>query len=233
MTERPGVGDGHGPDLPGLIDWGDQLLTATAREEEERAARSRNRWRRRGIPVLAALGVLLVPGAVVATRSIWDDPIGAVGPEAPAATTPAVRLVDGRSGDVFFRVGGWNSGGRVCLRTEAWRGAQRVLSATGCDVPHTGAKVTVLLSDPGGLALVAGTAARDVAAVRVRPPKGDATRVDTIAVPPENLRRSGLTDAARVYVALFPAGFDGVTRPPSVDAFASDGRLLGTVGEAP
>lgn len=231
MTNRPAVSDDHGPELPGLIDWGDELLSATVRAEEERASRSRRRWRRRVIPALAAIGVLLVPGAVVATRSIWDDPIGEVGPEAHMATTPSVRLVEGRSGDVLWRLNGWNSSGRVCLRTEAWRGTQRVLSGTNCDTPRTAAKVTVMLSDPGGLAVVAGTTADDVAAVRVRPPRGSTTRVATVAVPAENLRRSGLTNVGRVYVALFPEGFGGVPSPPSVDAFTADGRLLGTIGD--
>lgn len=230
MTERSGVSEDHGHDLPGLIDWGDELLSATARVEQERAARSRTRWRRRAIPVLAALGVLLVPGAVVATRSIWDDPIGTVGPEAQSATTPAVRLVDGHAGDVFWRVAGYNQGGRVCLRTEAWRGSRRVLTGTGCDTPHTTAKLTSMLSDPGGLAVVAGTAAADVATVRVRPPQGEAARVATVAVPAENLRRSGLTEAARVYVALFPNGFGDVPAPAVVEAFAADGRPLATLG---
>ncbi|HET6509304.1 MAG TPA: hypothetical protein VFG42_21080 [Baekduia sp.] len=231
MTNRPAVSDDHGPDLPGLIDWGDELLSATARVEHERAARSRSRRRRRTIPVLAAIGVLLVPGAVVATRSIWDDPVGEVGPEAQLASTPAVRLVDGRVGDVLWRIGGWNDGGRVCLHTEAWRGSRRVLNGTNCDTPRTAAKLTTMLSDPGGLAVVAGTAAADVTAVRVRPPKGNVTRVDTVAVPAENLRRSGLTDAARVYVALFPEGFDGASAPPTVEGFGADGALLGVVGD--
>lgn len=230
MTKRSGVSEDHGHDLPGLIDWGDELLSATARAEQERADRSRTRWRRRAIPVLAALGVLLVPGAVVATRSIWDDPIGTVGPGARSASTPAVRLVDGRAGDVLWRIAGWNSGDRVCLRTEAWRGAQRVLNATGCDTPRTTAKLTAMLSDPGGLAVVTGTAASDVATVRVQTPRGDVTRVPTVVVPAENLRRSGLSDAPRVYVALFPQGFGDVPAPPVVEAFAADGRSLATLG---
>jgi hypothetical protein len=231
VTDRPAVSDDHGHDLPGLIDWGDQLLSATARAEELRAERSRSRWKRRAIPVLAALGVLLVPGAVVATRSIWDDPIGAVGPEARTASTPAVRLVDGHAGDVLWRVAGWNSNGRVCLRTEAWRGSRRVLTGTGCDAPRGNAQITTMLSDPGGLAVVAGTVGPGVATVRVGPPKGDAVRVATVAIPPENLRRSGLADAVRVYVALFPEGFGGVPAPPSIEAFDGAGRVVGTIGE--
>lgn len=235
MTQRSGVSDDHdhGHDLPGLIDWGDELLSATARAEQERAARTRSRWRRRAIPVLAALGVLLVPGAVVATRSIWDDPIGAVDPGAQTASTPAVRLVDGHSGDVFWRVAGYNEHGRVCLRTEVWRGSRRVMSTTGCDTPHTTAKLTTALSDPGELAVVTGTAASDVAAVRVTPSTGDAVRVATVAVPAENLRRSGLTDAPRVYVALFPTGLGDVPTAPVIEAFAADGRSLATFGAPP
>jgi hypothetical protein len=231
VTQRSGVSDDHGHDLPGLLDWGDELLSATARAEEERAARSRSRWRRRAIPVLAALGVLVVPGAVVATRSIWDDPIGAVGPEARTASTPAVRLVDGRIGDMLWRLGGWNSGSRVCLRMEAWRGARRVLSGTGCDTPRTRAQLTVLLTAPNDIAVVSGTAGPDVAAVRVRPPKGEAVRVATVAVPAENLRRSGLSDAARVYVAMFPQDFGDVSAAPVVEAFGTDGRALATLGQ--
>jgi hypothetical protein len=230
VTERPAVSDDHGHDLPGLIDWGDELLSATARAEEARATRCRRRWTRRTVPALAAVGVLLVPGAVVATRSIWDDPIGAVGPEG-TASTPAIRLVDGRVGDVFWRIAGWNEGARVCLRTELWRGSRRVLSGTGCDTPRTAAKLTAMLSDPGGLAVVAGTAGTDVAAVRVQTPQGDVTRVDTVAVPAENLRRSGLTGATRVYVALFPQGFGRVPAPPVVEAFDAGGRSLATLGE--
>lgn len=231
MTQGSGVSDDHGHDLPGLIDWGDELLIATARAEEERAARSRSRWRRRTIPVLAAIGVLLVPGAVVATRSIWDDPIGAVGPEARTASTPAVRLVDGHAGDVLWRLGGWNSGQRVCLRIEAWRGARRVLSGTGCDAPRTPARLTALLTAPNDIAVVSGTAGPDVAAVRVRSPQGDAVRVDTVAVPAENLRRSGLSDAARVYVAMFPQGFGDVPGAPVVEALGTDGRALAALGQ--
>jgi hypothetical protein len=231
VTKRPAVSDDHGHDLPGLINWGDELLSATARAEDERAGRSRSRWRRRAIPALAAIGVLLVPGAVVATRSIWDDPIGAVGPEARTASTPAVRLVDGRAGDVLWRIAGWNSGGRVCLRTEAWRGNRRVLSGTGCDTPRTAAKLTVMLSNPGGVAVVAGTAGTDVATVRVTTPRGDVTRVATVLVPAENLRRSGLTGATRVYVALFPQGFGDVPSPPVVEAFGADDHALATLGE--
>jgi hypothetical protein len=231
VTERPGVRADHGHDLPGLIDWGDELLSATARAEEERAARSRSRWRRRAIPVLAAVGVLIVPGAVVATRSIWDDPIEAVSPAAGTASTPAVRLLDGRAGDILWRVAGWNADGRVCLRTEAWRGSRRVLTGTGCETPRTAAKLTAMLSDPGGLAVVAGTAGADVATVRVTTPQGDVTRVDTVLVPAENLRRSGLTGATRLYVALFPQGFGDVPSPPVVEAFAADGRALATLGE--
>lgn len=232
MTQRFGVSDDHdhSHDLPGLIDWGDELLSATARAEQERAVRSRSRWRRRAIPVLAALGVLLVPGAVVATRSIWDDPIGEVGPAAGIASTPAVRLADGRVGDVLWRVAGWNASGRVCLHTEAWRGSRRVLTTTGCDTPHTTARLTAVVSHPSDLAVVAGTASPDVAAVRVQPSEGEAVRVPTVVVPAENLRRSGLTEAARVYVALFPQGSGDVPAPPVVEAFAADGRSLGTLG---
>lgn len=230
MTHRPGVSDDHGHDLPGLIDWGDELLSATARAEEERVARSRSRRRRRAIPALAALGVLLVPGAVVATRSIWDDPIGEVGPEARSASTPAVRLVDGRIGDVLWRIGGWNSGERVCLRMEAWRGARRVLNGTGCDTPRTAAQLTALLSAPNDIAVVAGTTGPDVSAVRVQSPKGDAVEVNTVAVPAENLRRSGLSQTSHVYVAMFPQGFGDVPSAPVVEAFGTDGRFLARLG---
>jgi hypothetical protein len=230
VTRPPGVSDDHGPELPGLIDWGDALLEATARAEEERTTRRRRRRRTRLIPAFAAVAVLAVPGAVVATRSIWDDPVGPVAPTARSASTPAVRLVDGRAGDVLWRVAGWNAGGRVCLRTEAWRGSRRALSGTGCDTPRTAARLTVMLSDPGGLAVVAGTAADAVASVRVRPPRGDVTEVPTVAIPADNLRRSGLTGATRVYVALFPEGFGGAPTPPAVEGLDAHGASLGSFG---
>jgi hypothetical protein len=114
---------------------------------------------------------------------------------------------------------------------EAWRGARRVLSGTGCDAPRTAAKLTALLSAPNDIAVVAGTAAADVAAVRVRSPKGDVVRVDTVAVPSENLRRSGLTSAPRVYVAMFPQGFGDVPAAPVVEALATDGRSIAALGQ--
>ena len=108
-----------------------------------------------------------------------------------------------------------------------------MLNGTGCDRPHTAARLTVMLTDPGGLAVVSGTAAAEVARVEVRPPSGVAApvRVDTVAVPAENLRRSGLIGAPRIYVALFPKGFGGALAPPVVEAFAVDGTSIATFGE--
>ena len=229
MTERPAVPE-HDHELPGLIDWGDALLDATMRAEQDRAAGRRRRRRRRAIPALAAIGVLAVPGAVVATRSIWDDPVAPVTLQEDPST-PSVRLAAGHAGDVFWRVGGWNSGGRVCLRTEVWRGDDRPLTSTGCSTPRGAAALTAMPIAPNALAVIAGTASDAVAGVRVTPPTGDAVRVDTVAIPPESLRRSRLTGVTRIYVALFPDGFRSVARPPVIEAFGADGTPVGTLGK--
>jgi hypothetical protein len=68
--------------------------------------------------------------------------------------------------------------------------------------------------------------------VRVQPPAGAGVRVAAVPVPAENLRRSGLRDVARIYVALFPRGFGGRPLPPVVEAFDEQGASLGTLGEA-
>lgn len=237
MTERPAVRDGE-RELPGLLDWGDELFEATLRAERGGAGRGvggRWRTRRRAAMVLVATSaVLVVPGAVVATRSVWDDPVGPTDPAAPVPSTPAVRLVDGRTGDVAWRIGGWNAGGGlVCLRTEAWRGAERAIEATNCDRPKTGARLTVSMGAAGGLTLIVGTAAPAVQAVGVRPPAGDAVRVATVAVPAVRLRRSGLTGAARIYVAVIPRRFTGAPRAPAVTAFGAGGEELGAIGAGP
>lgn len=235
MTERPAVHDDE-RDLPGLIGWGDTLLEATERAEraggaDDRRARRRRFRRRRAIPLLAAIGVLVVPGAVVATRSIWDDPVTAVDPAAPRASTPAIRLVEGRTGDVSWRIGGWNAGGgRVCLRTEAWRGSVRAMVGSTCAVPSTPARLIALRTGPGQLTLIVGTTAPEVRTVRVTPPVGDAVRVAAVAVPAESLRRSGLADAARIYVAVFARGFETATRAPAIEAFGAGDELLGAIG---
>lgn len=225
MTGRRAVRDGE-RDLPGLLDWGDELLEATLRAEHERPARDdtrrRRRRRRRAIPVLTVAAMLLVSGAVAATRGNRDDPV---------ASTPVVRLLDGRTGDVVWRIGGWSAGGgQLCLRTEAWRAGQRSSVASGCGAPRTGARLTTLVSGSEDLTLIAGTAATAVPAVRVRPPAGAATRVATVAVPAERLRRGGLTDAARIYVAVFPRGFAGAARAPAVTALGARGQPLGAIG---
>jgi hypothetical protein len=236
VSERRAVRDDE-RDLPGLLDWGDELLEATLRAErvgDARGAGGRWRTRRRAILVLAVTSAaLVVPGAVVATHSIWDDPVGPTDPAAPVPSTPAVRLVDGRSGDVAWRIGGWNAGGGlVCLRTEAWRGSERAMEASNCDTPKTDAKLTVSLAAAGGLTLIVGTAAPAVQAVGVRPPAGDAVRVATLAVAAERLRRSGLNDAARVYVAVIPRRFTDSARAPAVTAFGAGGEQLGAIGPA-
>jgi hypothetical protein len=232
VTERPAVSE-HDNDhqLPGLIDWGDALLDATTRAEQDRVGRRRRRRRRRAIPALAAVGVLAVPGAVVATRSIWDDPVAPVTlKEDPSS--PAIRLADGRSGDAVWQVGGWNSGERVCLRTEVRRGAGRPSTVTGCGTPAGRAALTLMPVVPGTPTVIAGTTSDAVDAVRVTPPAGAAQRVATVAIPAENLRRSGLKRATRIYVAVFPQGFASATTPPVVEAFDAGGAEVGGLGEA-
>jgi hypothetical protein len=224
VTETPGLRD---PDLPGLVEWGDELFEATLRAEQPR----RRRTARRAIPILAVVGVFVIPGAVVATQSIWDDPVQRVVPRAPSASTPAVRLVDGQAGDVAWRVGGWNAGGgRVCLRTEAFRAGRRATAASNCAVPRTGARLTAFVVGTANLSLITGTAAAQVRSVTVRPPVGTPIKVATHAVGAENLRRSGITGAARVYVAVFPRGFGDSVRAPAVTAFGADGARLGALG---
>jgi hypothetical protein len=234
VSEPRAVRDGE-RDLPGLLDWGDELLEATVRAEgghgRSRSGGRRRPARRGAIVALTTVAVLLVPGAVVTLRSIWDDPVARTDPGVPRAATPAVRLVDGRTGDVVWRIGGWNAGGgQVCLRTEAWRGGRRAMVASGCATPRTAAQLTTLPAGPGDLTLVAGTTATAVRAVSVRPPAGAPVRVDTVAVPAERLRRSGLTGAARIYVAVFPRGVADATRAPGVTAFGAGGETLGAIG---
>jgi hypothetical protein len=220
-------------DLPGLLEWGDVLLEATGRAEAVRAGAPgrRRRWLapRRAIPALAAVFALLVPGAVVATRSIWDDPIARVGPRAPAPSSPAVRLVVGATGDVRWRIGGWNaSGGRICLRTEAFRGGRPALVSQACLTPQTAARLTMSVGTTDTLSLVVGTTSTAVASVRVAPPAGQPVRVAARALPAGVLRRSGLRDAARVYVAVFPRGFQQLERPPLVTGYDARGHALAT-----
>lgn len=229
MTERPAVSD-HDHELPGLIDWGDSLLDATMRAEQDRADRRRRRWRRRAIPALAAIGVLAVPGAVVATRSIWDDPVAPITP-AEDPSTPSLRLAEDHVGDVFWQVSGWNSGGRVCLRTVVRRGDGRPVTATGCGAPGA-AGLTLMPVIQGSPAVIAGTTSDAVTAVRVTPPAGAAVRVRTVTIPAENLRRSRLEGATRIYVALFPEGLDSGPTPPLVEALDADGARVGQLGEA-
>jgi hypothetical protein len=228
-------------DLPGLLDWGDELYEATVRAEREapgassrvggaRAGR-RHRWvpPRRAIPLLAAGLALVVPGAVVATRSIWDDQVARVGTGAPVASSPAIRLVAGASGDVRWRIGGWSAkGGRVCLRTEAFRGGRSVLTMQGCGVPQTRAGLTVVRSATDALTLVVGTTAAAVRSVTVTPSGAAPLRVAARAIPAETLRRSGITGAARVYVAVFPRGLGAATRPPRVTAYGVAGTPIAT-----
>jgi hypothetical protein len=217
--------------LPGLVEWGDELFEATLRAEQPR----RRRRARRAIPVLAVVGVFVIPGAVVATQSIWDDPVQRVVPRAPAASSPAVRLVEGQAGDVAWRVGGWNAGGgRVCLRTEAFRAGRRATAAsTNCAVPRTGARLTAFVAGTANLSLITGTAAANVQSVTVRPPVGAPVRVATRAVGAENLRRSGIVGAARIYVAVFPRGFGSSVRAPAITAFDAGGARLGALGGGP
>jgi hypothetical protein len=235
VSEQPGLRDRE-RDLPGLLGWGDELYEATLRAEQRPERRGRGgAGRRRRVPrrlagVLALLALLLVPGAV-ATRSIWDDPVQRVGPRSPASASPAVRLAEGSAGDVRWRLGGWNaSGGKVCLRTEAFRGGARVAVGSGCGVPQTRGRLTAFLAGAGGVSLVAGTAAPGARTVVVRPPAGSPVRVATVAVAAESLRRSGIAQAARVYVAVFPRGFGAALRAPAVRAYGDDGALIGATG---
>ena len=236
MTERPGPRQDereHDRDLAGLLEWGDVLLEATGRAETARASASarRRRWLapRRAIPALALVFALLVPGAVVATRSIWDDPVQRVGPRAPAPSTPAVRLIAGATGDVRWRIGGWNArGGRICLRTEAFRGGRSALVSQACLTPQTAARLTMTVGTTDTLSFVVGTTGGGVASVRVAPPVGAPVRVAARALPAGVLRRSRLRDATRVYVAVFPRGFQQLARPPLVTGYDARGHPLAT-----
>jgi hypothetical protein len=228
VTEPPAVSE-HDPELPGLIDWGDALLDATMRAEQDRAAGRRRRRRRRAIPALAAIGVLAVPGAVVATHSIWDDPVAPVTLQEDPST-PSLRLADGHVGAASWRVGGWNSADRVCLRAEVERRGRAPVVVTGCGTP--GAAGLTMTPVVAGATVIAGTTSGAVAAVRVTPPGGAPVRVDTVAIPAGNLRRSRLKGAARIYVALIPEGVGRTSAPPLVEAFDADGRRIGALGEA-
>jgi hypothetical protein len=216
-------------DLPGLRQWGDELRAATSRAEEQRA---RPGIRRRRLPVrrlgvaLAAM-FLLVPGAV-ATRSIWDNPVERVAPLAPQPSSPAVRLVEGRTGDLQWRVGGYDGdGAERCLQIDAVAGGSQTRAS--CSLPQTPAQLTALSAERAHVGFVLGTTSPDVSAVEVVVPGGRRVRVTTTAISADVRRRSGMHGDFRVYVAPFPGGVDPVG-PPQVTAFASDGRALGSVG---
>ena len=226
MSERPSPRQDERErdrDLPGLLEWGDVLLEATGRAE---TPARRRRWpaRRGALPALAAALVLLVAGAVVATRGLWDGD-----PSAPAARTPAVRLVAGAAGDVRWRIDGWNAGdGRVCLRTEAFRGERRALVRQACVTPRTAARLTMAVGTTRTLSLVVGTTNAAVKSVRVAPPAGDPVRVAARALSATVLRRSHLRDGTRVYVAVFLRAFQRLERPPEVTGYDAGGRVLAT-----
>jgi hypothetical protein len=227
VSDRPGLREPepeHG--LPSLLDWGDALYEATLRAEHSRRER-RRRVSGRLIGVLVLVGVLAVPGAVVATRSILSAPAS----RGPALTSPAVRLVEGSAGDVRWRVRGWNAGaGRICLRVAAYRGVQRVLASEACPQERTAARLTMTLATGPTVTLVVGTAAAGVERVRVAPAAGAPLDVPAQRLAADVLRRSRLGDA-RVYVAVFPHGA-GSGRLPRLTAYDAGGRALAsTVGD--
>jgi hypothetical protein len=217
-------------DLPGLRQWGDELRAATSRAEEQP---QRQRTRRRRVPVrrlgvaLAAM-FLLVPGAV-ATRSIWDNPVERVAPLAPQPSTPAVRLAEGRTGDVTWRLGGYDGdGGQRCLQLDEETTTTRRPQG-GCGRAQTPAQLTVAIATLSDVRFVIGTVATEVASVEVVVPGGRRVRVDTAQVPAEVRRRAGMRGGFRVYVAPL-SGRPDEQRPPSVSAYGADGRVVGSVG---
>jgi hypothetical protein len=181
--------------------------------------------RRLGVALAAMF--LLVPGAV-ATRSIWDSPVGPVAPLAPQPSTPAVRLAEGRTSDAAWRVGGYDGdGGQRCLQLDDMTTTRPPQG--GCAAAQTPAQLTVVIATLGGVRFVIGTVATQVASVEVVVPGGRRVRVPTTDVPDEVRRRAGMGGAFRVYVAPFAGGF-AERPPPGVSAYDADGRVVGSVG---
>jgi hypothetical protein len=216
-------------DLPGLRQWGDELRAATSRAEEQRdRPRTRRRIPLRRLGVALAAMFLLVPGAV-ATRSIWDNPVERVAPLAPQPSTPAVRLAEGRTSDVAWRVGGYDGdGGQRCLQLDEETTTTRRPQG-GCGLAQTPAHLTVAIATLSDIRFVIGTVATEVASVEVVVAGGRRVRVDTTDVPDEVRRRAGMRGAFRVYVAPFAGGF-AERPPPGVSAYDADGRVVGSVG---
>jgi hypothetical protein len=216
-------------DLPGLLEWGDELREATGRAEEQRdGARRRRRPPVRRLGIALAGMFLLVPGAV-ATRSIWDEPVQRVAPLAPTPSTPAVRLAEGQSNGVAWRVGGYDAPqGRRCLQLEVIGGA-RSRGIRGCAPPLTRAAITLLTAAGRRAGFVYGTVAVGARSVEVVVSDGRRVRVGTAGISAETLRRSGMRGAFRVFVAPFDGGLP-TARQPQVTAYDAGGRELGSVG---
>jgi hypothetical protein len=216
-------------DLPGLRQWGDDLREATSRAEDERErVRRRRRLPVRRLGIAVAAMFLLVPGAV-ATRSIWDDPVQRVAPLAPQPSTPAVRLAEGTSEGVTWRLGGYDGArGRQCLQfnTSADGGAG---GARACTVPRTPAGLTLATAGLPGVGFVYGAAAAGVRSVEVVVPGGRRARVQTTGIAPEVVRRSGMRGAFRVFVAPFAGSFP-TTSPPTVIGYDAAGSVVGERG---
>jgi hypothetical protein len=216
-------------DLPGLREWGDELREATSRAEDERvAARRRRRLPVRRLGIALAAMFLLVPGAV-ATRSIWDNPVQRVAPLGPVPSTPTVRLAQGESFGVAWRLAGYQgSGPQRCLRFDVVRSAVAGGEVAGCSAPKTPARLTVQVSAFPGVGFVYGTTTASVRNVDVVVPGGRRVRVATAAVAPEVLRRSRMRGAFRVYVAAFAEGLS-TRHAPDVTGLDATGRTVGSL----
>jgi hypothetical protein len=219
-------------DLPGLRQWGEELREATSRVEEERA-RPRERRRRR-LPVrrlgvaLAAM-FLLVPGAV-ATRSIWDDPVERVPPAAPVPSTPAVRLAEGESAGVTWRLGGYDGdAGRRCLRFDGQRPGAADTRGGSCTRPQGAAALTVQTAGDDAAGFFFGTVASAAAEVEVTLPGGRRVRVPTTGVAADVLRRSRMRGGFRVFVLPVPGGYSASAQPPRVTAYDAAGGVVGSL----
>jgi hypothetical protein len=220
-------------DLPSLAEWGDRLRDATERLEAEDAAPAPQRRRRGRLPagrlgIAVAAAFVLVPGAV-ATRSIWDDPVQRVDPARPDAATPGVRLVEGRTGVLQWRVGGYDAAsGQRCLTLETFRGAGHS-TARGCSLPETAARIASGSYVVAGVGFVYGAVDSAVRTVEVTVRHGRRARVATTAVAPDVLRRSRMRGGFRMFVATFRGGFDP-TAPPAIVATDAAGHTVGRVG---
>ncbi|HEY4096026.1 MAG TPA: hypothetical protein VGM33_10965 [Baekduia sp.] len=216
-------------DLPSLRQWGDDLRVATGRAEQEqqrrRARRRRLPIRRLGVAVVAMF--VLVPGAV-ATRSIWNDPVQRVAPLEPRGSTPAVRLAEGRTDGVSWRLGGYDAGpGQRCVQFDTL-GDARPFSARGCTEPLTPAGITFLTAPTGRVGFVYGTVSADVRSIAITVAGGRRVQVGTTAVSPEVVRRSRI-GAFRVFVATFSGGYS-TSAEPQITAYDGAGNAIGALG---